>query len=290
MHLSLNLLFSLCLRWTVFLILVAFCAVLTQDVQIFPGALHSLLSHSPFRNKLRDSNSLPPNIISNFITTSDGEQLEVWELSANPNVQKKPYVAITFHGNGESVDGFLDLQLLFSEMGITSYGFDYRGFGNSSGWPSEKGLEQDSDAVWDYVCKKENVSPKNIIVLGYSIGGAPAARIASLHNPNALVLVAAFADIKQLVGENKLFSTLSSFVWYTFPTANYVKSLTSTHLIIIHGALDTLIKPHHSDQLEKAYTGHGKLVRIPSPNTDHNTVFNTERENIKIALESLIFD
>ena len=152
--------------------------VLTQDLQLFPVAAASLLPRS-----LQRPTVVPPRVKSSFIETEDGKRLEVWRLPAAEGVPPAPNVGLVFHGNGDSLDGFFFLQQWFSKLGMVSYGFDYRGYGRSSGWPSELGLVRDADAVWDYVITQERAEPSQMVVFGYSIGAAPAARIASLHDP-----------------------------------------------------------------------------------------------------------
>ena len=121
--------------------------IVTQDFHIFPGAVFSL-----FRRKgLRIANSLPPLIESHFIPTKDGKRLEVWEHAAQFENESRKEVAIIFHGNGAPLETFLFTQMWFSEMGIKSYCFDYRGFGASSGWPSEQGLYEVGSSVADFV-------------------------------------------------------------------------------------------------------------------------------------------
>src|SRR5690606_31161327 len=114
--------------------------------------------------------SLPPGVESVFVKTPDEKQLEVWRLA----VAESRYVAIVFHGNAGDVENFFVFQQYLQTLGITSYGFDYRGFGKSSGWPSEEGLYIGSDTVIDYVLDKEGVDPDSLILVGVSIGSGPA--------------------------------------------------------------------------------------------------------------------
>ena len=171
------------------------------------------------------------------------------------------------------------MQLWFQEMGITSYGFDYRGIGKSTGWPSEKGICTDSDAVWDYVMNREQADPSQVIVCGFSIGGAPAARTASIYQPKLLILVAPFTSVKCVIRENFLLRFLAPFCRYTLPTIDYVKELGKTNLILTHGERDSIIRPCHSLTIQDAYQGSGKVQRLTCPRSSHNDVFfNLRRE------------
>ncbi len=250
---------------------VAFASVvliLTQDVQIFPGVLFSL-----FSSARRDLRSLPQGVESVFIKTKDGKSLELWRLPAAEDVPKRPFVGLAFHGNAGTVDDFFLMQLWFQELGMTSYGFDYRGFGKSSGWPSEKGICSDGDAVWDYITGREKIDADKIIVCGFSVGSAPAARIAALHQPKLLVLVSAFTSIKDVIRSKLLFRFLAPFCWWRLSTIDYVRELRSTALVLLHGTRDNIVPAKHAEQLEKAYCGSGGVERIMLEGLDHNMVF-----------------
>ena len=259
---------------------VAAFLVVTQDLQLFPGALLSLC-----RGRTRRIKSLPYGVESQFIDTADGCRLELWRLPAeNP----KPYIALVFHGNAGSLENFFLMQLWFQEQDITSYGFDYRGFGHSSGWPNERGLERDSDAVWNYLLTREKIDPSRIILCGFSVGGAPAARIASLHAPKLLILVSAFTSVTTVLREHPLLKLLSACCWNRLPTERYVSALDTTGLLLMHGELDSVIPKHHSDRLAESYTGSGGIEKLVIPSAGHNDVFFAGRHALSAAMKRMI--
>jgi uncharacterized protein len=251
---------------------------LTQSVYVFPGAFFSL-----FQSKTRRPKTLPSDVESIFIETSDHKKLEVWRLSASDHEPSK-YVAIIFHGNGGTLENFFLTQLFFQELGITSYGFDYRGYGKSSGWPNEKGLEIDSDTLWQYVINRENISPQNIIILGVSLGSALATRIASIHQPDMLILVSGFTDLRSVVNDNILTKIFSPLVYYKLQTIKYIKNLKTTKLILLCASKDTTVRPWHSDKLEAAYTGDKNVIKLICNESGHNGVFYSLRHELKKAI------
>ena len=70
--------------------------------------------------------------------------------------------------------------LLYQECKINILLFDYRGYGKSTGKPSEWGLYIDAQAVYDYVRQRTDLIQEKIIFYGHSLGGAVA-----LHFGNA---------------------------------------------------------------------------------------------------------
>jgi len=215
---------------------------------------------------------LPKGIESKFIQTSDGKTLEVWKLDPTPE-EKKPYIGIIFHGNGGSLEDFLLTQLWFQELGITSYGFDYRGYGRSSGWPSENGIEIDSDEVWKFILNEEQVNPNQVLVCGVSLGTCPATRIASLHEPHLLILVASFTNVKDKIRDTLFLKPISKFAWYLFPTDKYIQAIRKTNVILLQGDKDNIFPLKHSKKLFELYKGSGDISYLTIPKAGHNNVF-----------------
>jgi alpha-beta hydrolase superfamily lysophospholipase len=259
--------------------------VLSQNFHVFPGAFIS-----KFYRLLGRRFQPPAGVQSYTVTTDDGKRIEIWEMEceSQKNVQMapngKPYIALIFHGNAAPMESFLLLQFWCAELGIKSYTFDYRGYGNSTGWPSEQGIYRDSDAFWRFVCNQKNRDPENIIVIGYSLGGAPAARIAQLHSVHILLLVSAFSSVKDVLNDQILFKPLVPLLWSELSTVKSIGGLTRTALIIVHGKKDGIVNPHHADKLVSAYRGEKQAAMIWDEAGTHNTAFYSKRREIAKAL------
>jgi len=253
--------------------------VLTQDLHIFPGAFISRAQYLWQRNK-----PIPHGVESCFIKSKDKTNLEVWRYAPGQMSALRDYVAIIFHGNGGPVENFIFVQMWLGDLGITSYNFDYRGFGRSGGWPNERGIYLDSDAVWDYVIEREKITASQIIVVGISVGSGPAARIAARHQPKLLLLASAFTDLRSAVRAQPLVGFLAPFVWSKFPTINFVQELRDTHLLIAHGIHDRIVPPDHSVKLEEAYRGHGSVERLCSDAAGHNMAFYALKDQMQATL------
>ena len=162
-------------RMVAFIAAIVIIIVYTQDYLVFPG----LLAATPI---------VPKNVEALTVITKDKEHISVWRVAAKEN-QRKP-VVLLFHGNGQNVETFEGIQKWFSALGFNNYSVEYRGFGASSGFPSEKGIYLDGEASIEFLIEKEHISPHEIIVFGFSIGTGPAAYIASKYKVGTLVLIA----------------------------------------------------------------------------------------------------
>lgn len=160
---------------------------------------------------------------------------------------------------------------------------DYRGFGLSTGTPSEHGLVTDATTLVSWAMTEAGIPPQRIIIWGQSLGTAVATSLvhdmALRHEPvlfSGLVLVAPFADVPSLTATYRVagripllgpiarfplvFDFLNTFILDKWPTterlAGFVRQceaisvdLKTYHISIIHAKDDFTIPWHHSEQL-----------------------------------------
>src|SRR5574342_243838 len=79
------------------------------------------------------------------IRTADGETLAAWWVPAD-NARG---AVLFFHGNAGNISHRLDYLLMFNRLRLTTLIVDYRGYGRSTGAPSEEGTYLDAEAAWD---------------------------------------------------------------------------------------------------------------------------------------------
>ena len=81
------------------------------------------------------------------IPASDGETLHGWWV---PVADAKGTVLL-FHGNAGNISHRINYLTMFSKLGYNTLLLDYRGYGQSSGKPSESGTYLDAQAAWRYL-------------------------------------------------------------------------------------------------------------------------------------------
>ncbi len=267
------------IRIVISTMIICLVVVGTQDFQIFPGAFFT-----PGPRRTQAKNLLPENVESITVQTTDNEKLETWRFP----VANSKYVAIIFHGNAGDVANFFVYQKFFASLGITSYGFDYRGFGISTGWPSEQGLNKDTEAVLDYVKTREQLTPDRLILVGVSIGAGPASYGATLVNPKILLLMAPFVSLPEAIKTVPLFGWLAPLTFYEFPVAKNVEQLKNTCLIVTHGVDDTIIPIAQGREVAARHSPPELTRFLEVEGGGHNDTLPKDHQRIAEAIRSCL--
>ena len=109
------------------------------------------------------------------IPTADGETLQAWWVP----VEGSRGTVLFFHGNAGNISHRLDYLLMFNRQRHSTLIVDYRGYGKSTGMPSEEGTYRDAEAAWDYLRNVRKAGPRDVVVAGESLGGAVASWLAA---------------------------------------------------------------------------------------------------------------
>jgi fermentation-respiration switch protein FrsA (DUF1100 family) len=124
------------------------------------------------------------------LKTPDGETLAGWFIPGPTNVPAAGYTVLVCHGNAGDIGDRVYLARLLHDMGFGSLMFDYRGYGQSSGRPTEEGTYADASRVWEHLTVERKIAPDRIVLYGHSLGGVVAIHLAQSVRPAPRLLVA----------------------------------------------------------------------------------------------------
>src|SRR3954447_18196353 len=127
--------------------------------------------------------------------TDDGERLLAWWVPARGDAIGH---VLLCHGNAGNIGDRIAHVELLSAAGFDVLAFDYRGYGRSSGRPSEQGLYRDARAAHEAMLGREGVDPARVIYLGESLGGAVALALALERPPAGVILQSAFTSVRDV--------------------------------------------------------------------------------------------
>jgi fermentation-respiration switch protein FrsA (DUF1100 family) len=218
----------------------------------------SLLYHPSRRQEIRAEDALLPagKVHTISTTTLDGLTLRGWHVLADGStaetrgecdrhLAKGGRVVLYFSGNGgDRTSRGYDCKG-FTELDADVFLFDYRGYGDNPGSPSEEGLAADAWAVWKYATQERNISPDRIVLFGESLGGGVATRLCAEvckagTPPAGLILDSTFSSILDTAAWHFPFVPVRTILWDRFESEKRIASV-SCPLLQIHGTRDLTV-------------------------------------------------
>jgi hypothetical protein len=170
------------------------------------------------------------------LVTDDGVRLHGWWVPADP----ERGVVLFFHGNAGNISDRLDSIRIFNELGLSVFIFDYRGYGQSEGEPSEQGTYRDGEAAWRYLTEERHIDPARILMFGRSLGAAVAAETALEHKPRALILESAFTSIPAMARASMPWLPVGPFLRTHYDTLRKIGSV-ACPVLVVHSRDDEII-------------------------------------------------
>ncbi len=159
-----------------------------------------------------------------------------WFVDAGPTTP----VLFWCHGNAGNISYRLENMRLLFQRGISIFIFDYRGYGRSTGQPTEEGFYQDALVSYDYLIHQRKTSPERLIIFGRSLGSSVAGEIAVQRPTSGLIVEGAFPSI-QAMADHHYFGLPASWVMdVEFNLTKKVQAL-KVPLLVMHGEQDAVV-------------------------------------------------
>ena len=198
------------------------------------------------------------------LITEDGVQLNGWWLP-HPNARG---AIIHCHGNAGNLGHRVELAADLHRLGLNVFLFDYRGYGRSHGWPSERGLYRDARAAYEFVrAQYDNVEQPPILVHGQSLGGAVAAQLALDKPVRGLILESVFTSVPDMARQLYPLLPLHLLCTARYDTAAKLRHITVPKLLA-HSAEDEMIPYAMSRQLFEAAAPPKKFITLAGGHND----------------------
>jgi len=165
------------------------------------------------------------------------------------------YTLLYSHGNAEDLGLSIEyLRHVSSRCRCNILGYDYVGYGASTGSPSEEGCYESIEAAYRYSMEILKISPKYLIIFGRSLGSGPSCHLAAIENLKcrAVILQSPLeSGARVLTGGS---SWLSSVATAVDPFKNYQKApLIQVPVLIMHGRCDEVVPFSHGKNLYKMF-------------------------------------
>lgn len=180
------------------------------------------------------------------IAAADGVTLQGWFLPARE--QPPSWTAVVFNGNAGNRAYRIPLAEALRRHGLSVLLFDYRGFGDSTGSPTEAGLHDDARGVYAYLARRTDVRADRLVYFGESLGTAVAVQLAAEHPPAALILRSPFTS---LVDVGRLHYPILPVRWLLRDRFSSIESIERVRspVLIVAGDLDRIVPLKQSRRL-----------------------------------------
>jgi hypothetical protein len=224
-----------------------------------------------------------------YIDTADGERLHGWYVPAAPQgTSGARGVLLFFHGNAGNISHRLESIAIFNRLRLDVLIVDYRGYGRSTGKPTERGTYRDAQASWDYLVGARGIEPGRIVVFGRSLGGAVGAWLASqvpaAEAPAAVIIESSFSSGADMA--RRLYPVFPArlLTRLKYPVTDYAARLRCP-VLVVHS---------RDDEIIPFAMGRAIYAAAPQPKSflelrgDHNAGFWISRASYTAGLEAFL--
>lgn len=181
------------------------------------------------------------------IRTADGETLHAWWVPA----EGARGTVLFFHGNAGNISHRLDYLQMFNRLRYSTLIVDYRGYGKSTGTPSEAGTYRDAEAAWEHVRHARLARPQDVVIAGESLGGAVATWLAAEVGPRAVVLFSTFTSVTDLGAQVYWFLPVRLLSRIGYDNLENLKRIRAP-VFIAHSRDDEIVPYTHGKRLFEA--------------------------------------
>jgi fermentation-respiration switch protein FrsA (DUF1100 family) len=256
-----------------FYVLLALMLYLLQGKMVF-------LANMPSRELTASPKDIGLEFENITLTTSDEERLHGWFVPAD----SARGVVLFFHGNAGNISHRLDSIAIFNRLGLDTLIIDYRGYGESSGKPSEQGTYLDAQAAWDYLVSERGVSAERIIIFGRSLGGAVGAWLGSQRRPAAVIIESSFTSGVEMAKRLYQFLPAGLITRLRYPVVEYASHLQSP-VLVVHSRDDEIIPFEMAEKIFEAVNQRKAFLELRG---DHNAGFYISRQLYIPGLDDFI--
>jgi pimeloyl-ACP methyl ester carboxylesterase len=223
------------------------------------GALQRSLIYLPTREaRIEPREAGLPRGQTHTVTVSVNDQLELrgWHVLADGRSAENRdecdqelaagrRVALYYSGNAANRRYRVSEFSVLTSLGVDVFIFDYRGYGDNSGSPSEETLAADARATWNYVTQVRKVRPDRVILYGESLGGAVAVRLAAElceadNAPAGLILRSTFSSLVDAGAHHYPWLPVRWALVDRFPAIDRIPQVTCP-ILQIHGVRDRIM-------------------------------------------------
>lgn len=210
-------------------------------------------------------------------------RLHGWFFPAKAKSPRDQIAVLICHGNGGNISHRLNTTEVLLGLGLNVFIFDYRGYGLSTGTPSEDGTYDDAQSAYQWL-KQKGFADRNIIALGESLGGGIASELAVREKLGGLILQSTFTCMPDIGSEVFPWLPVRWICSIRYDTCKKLPKI-RIPLCIMHSRSDRLIGFHHA---EKNFALANEPKLFCELKGDHNNTVDIGRGEFITGVEKLL--
>jgi fermentation-respiration switch protein FrsA (DUF1100 family) len=240
------------LKWLIILAVVGYGGLLTL-MYVFQRAL----MYFPDATRVSPAQAGLPQAEEITLTSSDGEKLIAWHVAPRDD---KP-VVIYFQGNAEGLMPRVHRFTWLTADGTGLLALCYRGYGGSTGKPSEDGLIRDARAAYEFAAAR--YPERRIVLFGESLGTAVAIALAAERDVSALILDAPFTSAADVGAAAYPFAPVRWLMKDPFRSDARIARVNAP-VLVLHGEQDHIVPIRFGERLFALANEPKRMVRFPN--------------------------
>lgn len=197
------------------------------------------------------------------IRRTDGAVRYAWLMKQEASAGVRPWV-LFLHGNAATIASRLNISHYerLRALGVSVMAPEYGGFGGLPGPPSERGLEADARAAYDYLRTQERVPAERIVVYGWSLGSGVAVDLASNVPSGAVILEGAPASLVDIGQQQYPMFPIRLVMRNPFDSILKIGRVRAP-LLFLHSPSDTIVPITEGRRLYEAAPSPKTFVEVP---------------------------
>ena len=193
-----------------------------------------------------------------FLNTPDGARLHLLRFPSG--WKQRRGAVLYFHGNRDHLQRWGAMHRDFTSRGFDFIAPDYRGYGKSSGEPSERALYEDARLVYDWL--RRDYPAHQLVLYGRSLGTGVATFLAAHVQARILVLETPFDNIGGLLASYLRRTTLPFRPAFFFPNDRHLRQ-TELPALLFHGTADRVVPYKSATRLQTCLKPGDEFVTLP---------------------------
>jgi fermentation-respiration switch protein FrsA (DUF1100 family) len=214
------------------------------------------LMYFPDRARTLPADAGLAQAVEEVLASTDDAKVIVWHV---PPRGDKP-VVLYFHGNGGSLSYRVDRFRALTADGTGLVALSYRGYGGSTGSPSEEGILADARAAYAFAAAR--YAAGRIALFGESLGTAVAVAIAAERPVGRVILESPFTSVADVGAATYFFVPVRLFMKDQFRSDQRIGAVKAP-VLVLHGERDTIVPIRFGERLFEMIRSGKRFVRFP---------------------------